>query len=657
MEQLIKNLSLLCVLSPLLGALIAGLGGRRVGRRGAHFFTILLMCVSLGSAITLAVYVLGMGYTFNGTIYTWGESGSFQFNIGFLIDQLTVYMMLVVTFVSTVVHIYSMGYMAHDDGDQRFFSYVSGFTFMMLMLITGNNFLQLFFGWEGVGLVSYLLIGFWFTKDSAATGGFKAFMVNRVGDLGFLLGIAAVIEYVGSVDYETVFQAVHSHLWPDHIMLSIFPGTHWSVISVMCILLFVGAMGKSAQVPLHVWLPESMEGPTPISALIHAATMVTAGIYMVARLSPMFEYSQVALSVVLVVGATGALFTGFLAFVCYDLKKIIAYSTMSQLGYMMAANGASAFSAAIFHLSTHACFKACLFLSAGSVLVAMHEERDIRRMGQLRRYLPVTYVAFLFGALALSAIPPFSGFYSKDAIIDAVHMSMIPGSTYAYWCLLLGAFVTAFYIFRAFFMAFHGEDNIAKKLKGHVSERFWSIKIALIALAIPSLIVGGILAKMILYSHPALLGSSVFMLPQYDVLRAMALHYEGPWWSALKAFIEAPIWFALSGIVMAWVCVIRYPEFPAWLQKKLSWIQYILVEQYGLDHFNHFVFVTGGSYLWDFLYKRVDMAIFDSFMVDGSGKSVRYASRWVRLLQSGFLSHYLFCMLLSVLICLMWLTF
>src|SRR3990167_5317829 len=426
---MIKTLSLLVVLLPLLGSLIAGLWGKRIGVRGSQAITIALMCGSLVCSVLIFNTVVFGGNTFNGPIYTWAESGSVFFYVLFLIDRLTAIMLVVVTFVATIVHIYSIGYMKGDSGDQRFFSYMSGFTFAMLMLVTANNFMQLFFGWEGVGLVSYLLIGFWFEKESAAQGSLKAFLVNRVGDFGFLLGLAAILDYCGSLDYSTVFS--HADI-VSGLTISIFPNTAWSVMTVICILLFIGAMGKSAQMPLHVWLPESMEGPTPISALIHAATMVTAGVFMVARMSPLFELSSVSLSVVMIVGATGALMLGLLAFVENDIKRVIDYSTMSQLGYMMAANGESAFHAGIFHLITHACFKALLFLAAGSVIIAMHHEQDLRKMGNLKKYLPITYITFLICALTLAAIPPTSGFFSKDAIIEAVHLSTLSGARYAY---------------------------------------------------------------------------------------------------------------------------------------------------------------------------------------------------------------------------------
>jgi len=455
-EQL-KTLMIVIVLAPLAGSLIAGLFGKKIGRANAHRVAIL----GVGIAFVLSLIVAKLLFldhvpVFDGNIYNWASGGAlshFSFNIGFHVDQLTAVMLLVVTFVSLLVHIYTIGYMADDPGYQRFFSYIALFTFAMLMLVSANNFLQLFFGWEGVGLVSYLLIGFWFKRESALQGSLKAFLVNRVGDFGFLLGIAVIFAYTGSLDYDTVFGQA-SVLAKQHI--SLIPGASWSLVTVICLLLFVGAMGKSAQVPLHIWLPESMEGPTPISALIHAATMVTAGVFMIARMSPLYEFSPTALSVVLVIGATGALFTGLLALVMTDIKRVIAYSTLSQLGYMMVAMGVSAYSVGIFHLATHACFKAVLFLGAGSVIIALHHEQDMRKMGGLWRYMPITYITYLIGSLALCAIPPFAGFFSKDMIIDAAKVATIPGAHYAYYCVLLGAFVTALYTFRSLFMTFHG---------------------------------------------------------------------------------------------------------------------------------------------------------------------------------------------------------
>ena len=473
-----------------------------------------------------------------------------------------------------------------------------------------------------------------------------------MGDFAFILGIAAILDYFGTLNYSTVF-AKASGL--TQTTISIFPGSHWSILTLICILLFIGAMGKSAQVPLHVWLPESMEGPTPISALIHAATMVTAGIFMVARLSPLFELSQVALSMVLVVGATGALFLGILAFVEYDIKRVIAYSTMSQLGYMMAANGASAFSAGIFHLLTHACFKALLFLSAGSVIIAMHHDQDLRNMGNLKKYMPITYICFLIGALALAAIPPFAGFYSKDAIIEAVHLSTTPGATYAYWCLLIGSFVTGYYIFRAFFMAFHTKERMDEKLRSQLKETHWTMLIAMILLAIPSVILGALLIQKILYQVPGLLGKGIYILPKYNVLAIMAATYRGAFEDALHSVKTLPFWFAFSGVFFAWFTVIIVPQLRTWLMRRFSWIYQSLVNQYGFDIFNNFVFVRGGRRLAELFFNVGDLKVLDHYIVDGSGRNMTRVSKFVRRLQSGYLYHYAFVMIIGLLGFMCWL--
>lgn len=650
---MIKELSLLVVLLPLLGSLIAGLFGKRVGIRGTQAITIALMCGALiGSALIFKSVVLD-GNAFNGPVYTWAESGSFHFDVGFLIDRLTAIMMLIVIFVATIVHIYSIGYMKGDSGNQRFFSYMSGFTFSMLMLVTANNFMQLFFGWEGVGLVSYLLIGFWFEKESAAQGSLKAFIVNRVGDFGFLLGLAAILDYCGSLNYATVFTKAAALT---QTTITIFPHHPWSIITVICILLFVGAMGKSAQIPLHVWLPESMEGPTPISALIHAATMVTAGVFMVARMSPLFELSPVALSTVMIVGATGALLLGLLAFVEFDIKRVIAYSTMSQLGYMMAANGASAFNAGIFHLMTHACFKALLFLAAGSVIIAMHHEQDLRKMGNLKKYLPVTYITFLIGALALAAVPPTAGFFSKDAIIDAVHRSSIFGSQYCYVVLLIGAFVTAYYIFRAFFMAFHTNERMDTHTREHLKEH-WVMLFPLILLAIPSLLLGIFAVKPMLYDSPGFLGGSFTVLPQYNVLTQMGAEFSGVWHMVQESIFTLPFWFSIAGIFSAWFMVIVAPQWQAILAKRFSWIHRVFVAQYGFDLFNNWFFVRGGKKMSEFFFHTGDLKILDAGMVDGSGHGVTRISTILRKLQSGYLYHYVFVMIVGLLGFLIWLIY
>ncbi|HLB57715.1 MAG TPA: NADH-quinone oxidoreductase subunit L, partial [Gammaproteobacteria bacterium] len=576
---------------PLLGALMAGLFGKKIGRMATHWTTIFLMSVAflLSCFVFAKIVILGQ-VPFESTLYHWVTTGSFQFDIGILLDRLSATMMFVVTFVSLMVHIYTVGYMVEDPGYQRFFSYMSLFTFAMLALVLSNNFLFLFFGWEGVGLVSYLLIGFWFKRDAAVLGGLKAFIVNRVGDVGFILGIAAVLMYFGNLNYHFVFSHVSTVL---DKTIPIFSTLSTSVITTICVLLFIGAMAKSAQVPLHVWLPESMEGPTPISALIHAATMVTAGIYMIARMSPLFEYSPVALSLILVLGGTTCLFMGFLAITQYDIKRVIAYSTISQLGYMAIALGASAYDASIFHLITHAFFKALLFLAAGSVIIALHHEQDMRKMGGLVSYMPITYLTFAIGALALAAIPPFAGFYSKDAIIEAVHFSTTPGSHYAYCCALAGAFITPLYIFRALFLTFHGKERTDEKLRGHIKESPWVILLPLIALAIPSLIAGGMLVGPMLFATPHLLGNSIFVLPAHNVLAQMQHEYHGAKLMALQAARSLPLWLAISGIFVAWLFNTGYPVLSEILKRRFSWIYFILVEKYGFDNFNQRVFVKG----------------------------------------------------------------
>ncbi|MGE3921051.1 MAG: NADH-quinone oxidoreductase subunit L, partial [Gammaproteobacteria bacterium] len=589
---------------------------------------------------------------FNDTIYTWGVSGAYRFDIGFMIDRLSSLLMIVVTFVSLMVHIYSIGYMNDDPGYQRFFCYMSLFTFFMLMLVMANNFLQLFFGWEGVGLVSYLLIGFWYKKESANVGSLKAFIVNRIGDLGFIVGIAAILDYCNTLDYSTVFTQA-SYLASTSIQ--VLPGLHWSLLSVICILLFIGAMGKSAQMPLHVWLPESMEGPTPISALIHAATMVTAGIFMVARLSPLFAYSEAALSFMLVIGASTALFTGILGLVQYDIKRVIAYSTLSQLGYMVAALGASAFSAGIFHLVTHAFFKALLFLAAGSVIVALHHEQDMRKMGGLRKYMPVTYVTFLIGGLALSAIPPFAGFYSKDIIIDAVHLTTIPGATYAYVCLLLGAFVTALYTFRAVFYAFHTEERFDDHVKSHLKESPWVIWVPLILLAIPSVLSGALLVSKLIYGAPGLLGNTVTENPSLNVLKIMTHEYHGAINSIWQAFSSLPLWFALAGIFTAWVCYIAVPSLPGKVVAHFKLIYRILIHKYGFDAFNQKVFVQGTQKLSDMLFKICDVKFIDDWFINGSGRLINWLSSSTRRLQTGYIYHYTMVMVCGLIVFLVWL--
>lgn len=648
MQLSIRILTLIVIFAPLIGAAIAGLAGTIIGRRGAHSITILGMLFSfIASCMIFYDLILQSLPAAHFVLYTWGSSANFVFNVGFLIDRLTAVMMVTVTFVSLLVHIYSIGYMEEDSGYQRFFAYMSLFSFFMLLLVAADNFFVLFFGWEGVGLVSYLLIGFWYQRQAAAEGGLKAFIVNRVGDCGFILGIAAIFAYFHSLDYTAVFNQAPAL---KDSSFAIFPNMHWSVISFICILLFIGAMAKSAQFPLHVWLPESMEGPTPISALIHAATMVTAGVYMVARMSPLYELSETALSLILIVGAGGALFLGLIALVQNDIKRVIAYSTMSQLGYMMAANGASAFSAGIFHLMTHACFKALLFLAAGSVIIGMHHEQDMRKMGNLKKYMPITCLTFLIGALAVSAIPPFSGFYSKDVIIEVVKLSTIPGADFAYICLLLGTFVTPLYIFRAFFMTFLGEEKFPSKMKKQVKESPLSVMLPIILLTIPSMVLGIILmAPMLTNSRFSILGNSVYTAPQYNTLAEAMSHFNGVLLHTVQAFTHIPFWFALAGIITAWLSYVKYPQWPQQLQRHLHFVYWVLLKKYGIDNFYNWLFVRGTKRLSNFFYQVADLKVIDGFLVDGSGHTVvRFADK-VRKLQTGYLYTYALVMMLGLL--------
>lgn len=634
---------------PLLGAVIAGLFGPLIGRAMSHRVTIGLV----GASFILSAYLFAQFVLFNQpnldvVLYHWVVSGAYQFNVGILIDHLSAVMIFVVTFVSLMVHVYTIGYMADDAGYQRFFSYMSLFTFFMLALVLSNNFVFMFFGWEGVGLVSYLLIGFWFKREAANFGSLKAFLVNRVGDIGFVLAIACILMHFNSVDYATVFPAVNTVVAKT---MPLFKNVNVSVISVTCILLFIGAMAKSAQVPLHVWLPESMEGPTPISALIHAATMVTAGIYMIARASPLFEFSPAALSLVLVLGGTTCLFMGFLAVIQTDIKRVIAYSTISQLGYMAIALGASAYDAGIFHLLTHAFFKALLFLAAGSVIIALHHEQDMRKMGGLAPYMPITYITFLIGALALSAIPPFSGFYSKDVIIEAVHLSTTPGAHYAYWCALIGAFVTPLYIFRAVFMTFHGKARSEIK---RVYESPWVILIPLLLLALPSLVAGGMLIGPMLFQSPRLLGNSIFVLPQHDVLLQLASEFYGAKIMALQAARSLPFWFAMAGIIVAWLFCAEPNDYARRLTQRFSGIYSILQRKYGFDDFNQLVLVRGTQKLGNFFYYISDLMLIDGIFVNGTGRAIRWFASVARRVQTGFLYHYALSMILGLVVFLSW---
>jgi len=652
--HVVYQLVLAIVLAPLLGALIAGLFGKTIGIRGAHWITSTLVGLSLLLSLFVAKAVFIDGINFEQTVYVWGQiKQDIYFEIGFLIDRLTAVMLLVVTFVSFLVHIYSIGYMHNDPGYQRFFSYISMFTFAMLALVTANNFLQLFFGWEGVGLASYLLIGFWFKRESANQGSLKAFLVNRVGDFGFILAIAACAAYFHSVNYQEIFKLAPDFVSASRtVMISLFPDTDTPVITLISILLFIGAMGKSAQIPLHVWLPESMEGPTPISALIHAATMVTAGIYMVARMSPLFELSPTTLSLILIVGSTGALLMGLLAIVQFDIKRVVAYSTLSQLGYMTAALGASAYSAGIFHLMTHAAFKALLFLAAGSVIVALHHEQDMRKMGGLYKKLPITYLTFTIGSLALCALPPFSGYYSKEPIIEAIHLSQTPGAAYAYICVLLSVFVTAFYTFRSLFMTFHGAPHATLKL-ADVHESPKVIWIPLVLLAIPSVILGFAIAEPMLYQTPGLLKDAIYVMPQHDVVAILQREFPGLWAITWHALFSTPFWLAIAGIVSAWLCYQKYPFIPGLLSQHLPRVYKILQHKYGFDEFNQRVFVMGARRLGQLLFQIGDLKLIDDGLVNGSGRLVNTVAKIVQRLQTGYLYHYALTMILGLVVLLL----
>ena len=652
----IYSVHLAIVLLPLIAAIVAGLFGSRIGRSAAHWLTIL----AVGSSFLLSFSLLlnslsGDFYTENYTLYTWAISGDLRMEIGFLVDRLSLLMMSVVTFVSLMVHIYTIGYMHEDPGYQRFFSFISLFTFAMLMLVMSNNFLQLFFGWEAVGLVSYLLIGFWFKKESAVTANLKAFLVNRVGDFGFLLGIAGIVMFTNSLDYYEVFEQANFIASQN---LHIVNETSWNAMTVICILLFIGAMGKSAQAPLHVWLPDSMEGPTPISALIHAATMVTAGIFMVARMSPLFELSETALAFVLVIGAITAFFMGLLGIIQNDIKRVVAYSTLSQLGYMTVALGVSAYGAAIFHLMTHAFFKALLFLAAGSVIIAMHHEQDIRKMGGLKKYMPITYWTSLIGSLALIGFPGSSGFFSKDALIEAVKYSHWDGQGAIYWIaylsVLFGVFITALYSFRMFFLVFHGKERMDEKTKSHLHEPPKVVTMPLILFAIPSLVIGWITIEPILFG--SYFNEVIYVLPEHDVLRNMAPDFHGSFDFLIHSFSAGlAFYLALAGVLTAWFLYIKKPHIPAIINSKLKFLVNLLEEKYYFDKLWMSVLPKTGKTIGYFLWKQGDEKIIDNGLVNGTASSVRSLSFVMRRLQTGYLYHYAFAMILGLISILTWL--
>ncbi|MFJ1301220.1 NADH-quinone oxidoreductase subunit L [Pseudomonadota bacterium AL_CKDN230030165-1A_HGKHYDSX7] len=666
------NLYLLIALAPLVGAILAGLFGtgflgRPIGRRGAHCITILGVLISaIGSVVVLGDVLNGL--RFDGSVYTWTLIGQTKLEIGFLIDPLSAMMMVVVTSVSLMVHIYTIGYMADDPGYQRFFSYISLFTFSMLMLVMSNNMVQLFFGWEAVGLVSYLLIGFWYTRPTAIFANMKAFLINRVGDFGFVLGIGLLFAYAGTMHYGEVFAQA------DKLAAMTLPGSDWMLLTVACICLFIGAMGKSAQVPLHAWLPDSMEGPTPISALIHAATMVTAGIFMVARFSPLFELSDVALSFIIVIGAIGALFLGILGIIQNDIKRVVAYSTLSQLGYMTVALGASAYSVAIFHLMTHAFFKALLFLGAGSVIIGMHHDQDIRNMGGLRKYMPITWITFLIGTLALVGTPFFSGFYSKENIIEAAGAANVWGASFAYYAVLTGVFVTSLYSFRVYFLVFHGKERFSEHGHGHghddhahdahghddhahddhghghhggkPHESPWVVTLPLVLLAIPSIVIGAWVVDPMLFGK--FFEGVITVLPQHPAMAELSEHWHG--WVAygLHAFQTLPFWLVVAGAVIAWYCYLINPKVPAAIQKSLSGVNKVLENKYFVDWVNEQIIARGARCLGRGLWQTGDRGLIDGVLVNGSARVVGWVAAISRHLQSGYIYHYAFAMIIGI---------
>ncbi|MCP5352778.1 MAG: NADH-quinone oxidoreductase subunit L [Chromatiales bacterium] len=657
-----ENVLLTIVLAPLVGSVIAGLFSKQVGRAGAHWVTIIGVAISfILSASVFKALVFDGAQKFDQTIYTWLVSEGVKFEVGFLVDKLTVLMMTVVTFVSLMVHIYTIGYMADDEHNwdekslagkhsyQRFFSYISLFTFSMLMLVMSNNFMQLFFGWEAVGVVSYLLIGFWSNRETAIYANLKAFLVNRVGDFGFLLGIAAVLMYFDTLNYSEVFAKAPELA---NVTIQIFEGTDWALMSVIGILLFIGAMGKSAQMPLHVWLPDSMEGPTPISALIHAATMVTAGIFMVARMSPIYELSTTALSVILVIGAMTAFFTGLLGLVQHDIKRVVAYSTLSQLGYMTVALGASAYSAAIFHLMTHAFFKALLFLAAGSVIIAMHHEQDMRKMGGLKKYLPITYWTSLLGSLALIGTPGFSGFFSKDSIILAVGQSTIPGSSLAYFAVTAGVFITALYSFRMFFLVFHGQERMDEHTKHHLHETPWVVTVPLMLLAIPSVLIGYFTVGPVLFGD--YFGDAILFTDAHPAMAMVGESFHGALGMITHSFFTLPFWLAVAGVGTAWFIYMKRPDIADKAQSMFAPIHRMLENKYGFDDFNQMVFGDRSRGIGEVLWKVGDQKLIDGTLVNGSARLVGWFSSVVRHMQTGYLYHYAFAMIIGLLVLLTW---
>ncbi len=671
-------------LAPLVGCIVAGFFGKQVGRAGAHTVTILGVAVSFLISAWVLYAVVAEGFRFNGTIYEWMRVGTLKMEIGFLIDGLTAMMMCVVTFVSLMVHIYTIGYMEEDEGYNRFFAYISLFTFSMLMLVMSNNFLQLFFGWEAVGLVSYLLIGFWFTRPTAIFANLKAFIVNRVGDFGFILGIGLIVAFAGTLDYREAFAR------GGQLAQLAFPASDWRLITVICICLFIGAMGKSAQFPLHVWLPDSMEGPTPISALIHAATMVTAGIFMVARMSPLFELSDTALSFVMTIGAITALFMGFLGVIQNDIKRVVAYSTLSQLGYMTVALGASAYSVAVFHLMTHAFFKALLFLAAGSVIIGMHHDQDIRNMGGLRKYMPITWITALVGSLALIGTPFFAGFYSKDSIIEAVHESHLAGAGFAYFAVAAGVFVTAFYSFRMYFLVFHGPERFRNKpfpleahdvdaghdaSEGHGTDAHETraepdphaadvhaeaphespavVTLPLVLLAIPSVVIGFMTIGPMLFGD-FFKDSIAVIAERHPAMEELKTAFQGPVEMAIHSLAGPVFWLALAGAVLAWFFYMRRPDIPAALERRFSFLYRLLDNKYYFDWFNENVLARGARLVGTGLWRGGDVGLIDGVFIDGSASAIGTVASLSRRLQSGYLYWYALTMIVGVIGLMTW---
>ncbi len=646
-----QNQLLAIMLLPLIASVISGLCGNIIGRAWSHRLTISAVALSCILSLNIAAgFAFGSLEPVNINLYQWAKLGSLSLHVGLLVDTLTVTMMCVVTFVSLMVHVYTIGYMKDDPGYQRFFSYISLFTFAMLTLVMSNNFLQLFFGWEAVGLVSYLLIGFWYKKPTAIFANLKAFLVNRVGDFGFLLGIAGVYMMFGTLDYAPVFEQISRGI--EDMQIPVTETITWSGITFICIGLFIGAMGKSAQVPLHVWLPDSMEGPTPISALIHAATMVTAGVFMVARMSPLFEMSDVALNFVLIIGATTALFMGFLGVIQNDIKRVVAYSTLSQLGYMVVALGASAYSVGIFHLATHAFFKALLFLAAGSVIIAMHHEQDIRKMGNLKKYMPITYITSLVGSLALIGTPFFSGFYSKEAIIEAVHYSNLAAADYAYYAVLIGVFFTALYSFRMFFLVFHTEERMDEHTRSHLKESPLVVWLPLVLLAIPSIGISWFIAAPIMSGE--FFGSAIVVAENHNVLANLVEPYQDPVGLGFHAFYTLPFWLAFAGVATAFVFTIVKPEWRESLNNRLALINGVLRNNYYFDKLYIDGFSAGGVKLGKQFWQWIDAGLIDGVLVNGSAKAVAAISGQVRKVQTGYLYHYVLVMVLGLLALLGW---